>query len=45
MKHDCPKKGTYEWRERVDKPKVCPRCKLQLDRNKKEVQNVNHPIQ
>lgn len=30
----CPKCG-HEWRERVDEPKECPRCKARLDREKK----------
>lgn len=37
MKHDCPNQGIYEWKERVKKPKGCPRCKNRLDRETKKI--------
>lgn len=36
----CPK-CYYEWDERIEKPKSCPRCKTRLDYEKKDLYNSN----
>jgi hypothetical protein len=38
MTHECPTKNRtwdppiYEWPQRTERPKACPRCKNRLDR-------------